>query len=75
MRTRVGFSEKESATVWQQWKAGATLSEIARLIERKPGTVHGFLSRHRGLAPRTSFRSSIALTEEERENISRVLAR
>ncbi|MFT6820505.1 MAG: IS30 family transposase [Myxococcota bacterium] len=74
MRTRVGFSEKESATVWQQWKAGATLSEIARLIGRKPGTVHGFLSRHGGLAPRTPRRPSIALTEEERENISRGLA-
>lgn len=74
MGTRVGFSEQESSLVWEQWKAGATLSEISRMLDRKPGTVHGFLSRHGGLAPRGARRARTALSEEEREDISRGLA-
>lgn len=74
MGTRVGFSDQESRVVWNQWKAGTTLSEISRMLDRKPGTNHGFLSNHGGLAPRTARRRQNALTQEEREDISRGLA-
>ncbi len=74
MGTRVGFSERESSVVWKEWRAGTTLSEIARLLDRKPGTIHGFLSRHGGLSPRRTRRAHWALTSAEREDISRGLA-
>ena len=74
MGARIGFTEQESRLVWEQWKAGTTLSKIARMLDRKPGTVHGFLSRHGGLAPRRVRRAQRALSEEEREEISRGLA-
>ncbi len=74
MRTRIPFSSQDAQVLWMQWKAGATISHIGRLIGRKPGTVHTYLSRFGGIAPRTPTRSRRALSMAEREEISRGLA-
>lgn len=37
------FSAPEKADLWRRWKAGDSLSDIARALNRKAGTVHGFI--------------------------------
>lgn len=71
---RRSFSIHEAGLLWEQWKAGATLSKIAILLNRKPGTVHCYLSRFGGMAPRRGRRSALSLSAEEREEVSRGLA-
>ncbi len=60
--------------MWERWKAGDSLSDIARALGRKPGTVHGFLTDHGGIAPAPRRRGSRGLSLEQREAISRGLA-
>jgi IS30 family transposase len=50
------------------------MSDIARALERKPGTLHRFLSENGGIAPRARTRHARTLSLGEREEISRGLA-
>jgi IS30 family transposase len=74
MRTRLPISTREAEILWVQWKLGATISHIGRMIGRKPGTVHGYLSRFGGIAPRVRIQGRRTLSMAEREEISRGLA-
>ncbi len=74
MGKRVAFEDEEAARIWTLWKEGATLISIACSVNRKPGTIHGFLSRFGGIAPRPGNRPKNALTLSEREEISRGIA-
>jgi IS30 family transposase len=68
------FSGVERSTVWQAWKSGLTLSQIARQLNRRASTVLGVLRRDGGFAPRTRSRASRVLQVAEREEISRGLS-
>ncbi|WP_455926527.1 IS30 family transposase [Pseudomonas putida] len=69
-----GFSSEQKSEIWQRWRRGETLSTIAHAIGKNTGSLHGLLARHGGIAPRTRNRSRLALTLEEREEISRSVA-
>ncbi|AFE09135.1 IS30 family transposase [Corallococcus coralloides DSM 2259] len=73
-RRRQEFSAEQRAEIWKRWKAGQSMSDISRAVGRMPGTVHGVLSANGGFVPPPRRRSRLALTLEEREEISRGLA-
>lgn len=61
----------EMTEFWRRWKAGGTARSIAKALSRANGTIHGWLSKTGGLAPRVPKRSAKALSLLEREEISR----
>lgn len=70
---RVHPSQSETAQVWERWKAGEAPRDIARAMGRSNSSLHGWLRKAGGFAPRIPKRSAIALSLEEREEISRGL--
>ena len=74
MRRRRNLTATERSDLWARWKGGQSLSDIARALDRKPGTIHRFLSASGGIAPAARCRSSRALSSAEREEISRGLS-
>lgn len=74
MAKRQSFSSEQRARIWAMWRTGHSLSDIARELGRKPGTIYGVLSERGGIAPRDSQPASQALSLAEREEISRGLA-
>ena len=60
--------------MWEQWRKGDSLREIARMLERPPGSVFKVLRQTGGIRPATRSRSPRALSLDEREVISRGLA-
>jgi IS30 family transposase len=74
MSARV-FTTEERAALWRGWKNGLTLSEIGQSLGRQICSVYQVLRREGGFEPRTRVRAARALRPEEREEISRGLAR
>jgi IS30 family transposase len=70
-----GLEVSERADLWRRWRAGQTLSDIARALEKPSGSVFGFIAATGGISPPTRKRKPGALTLEEREEISRGLSR
>ena len=70
---RPGLSAKQKKDLWVRWKDGQSLTEIGRAIGKHPGSVHGVLSSHGGIVPRTKTRCGHTLTLAKREDISRGL--
>jgi IS30 family transposase len=56
------------------WVTGCSISEIGRVLERKPGSIFGVLAARGGIRPVERRRSRHALTSHEREQISRGIA-
>ena len=73
-RTRTYYADAQKALMWERWKQGWTLHQIALLFDRAHTSVQGILSRTGGFRPPQRSRSKIALTLAEREEISRGLA-
>jgi len=73
-RARRGYSAQERRELWERWKRGESISEIGRALDRAPGTIHCTIRQHGGVSPRERRRGRIALTLEEREEISRGVA-
>ncbi len=71
---RPGLSTSEKSNLWGRWQRGESISDIARALEKNPGSIHGVLSGRGGIAPPERKRSELALTLTEREEISRGLA-
>jgi IS30 family transposase len=73
-RTRTYYTEAQKALMWERWKQGWTLHQIAHLFDRAHTSVQGILSRTGGIRPSQRSRCAIALTLAEREEISRAVA-
>ena len=73
-RTRTYYTDAQKALMWERWKEGWTLHQIAHLFDRAHTSVQGILSRTGGIRPPARSRSVKALTLAEREEISRALA-
>ena len=73
-RTRIYYSDKQKALMWDRWEKGESLHAIARLFDRHHPSIAGILSRTGGIRPPKRIRSSLALTLSEREDISRGIA-
>lgn len=61
------------AEVWQRWKEGLTLADIARVLGRRENNIHTVVDPCGGIAPTARRRSRRALSLAEREEISRGL--
>jgi len=72
-RTRTYYSDAQKALMWERWKEGWTLHQIAQLFDRGHTSVQGILSRTGGIRPPARSRSATALTLAEREEISRTM--
>ena len=73
-RTRTYYTDGQKALMWERWKAGWTLHQIAHLFNRAHTSVRGVLAQTGGIRPPQRRRSAIALTLAEREEISRAVA-
>jgi len=73
-RKRREYSQAERKELWERWKRGETISDIARALDRAPGTIHCTIREQGGVVPRERRRSRLALTLAEREEISRAVA-
>ena len=73
-RTRIYYSDAQKALMWERWKQGWTLHQIAQLFNRAHTSVQGILARTGGIRPPPRSRASTALTLAEREEISRSMA-
>ena len=73
-RKRIYYTEADKAVMWDRWRKGDSLHEIARLFDRHHSSVRGILERTGGIRPPVRRRSSRSLTLAEREEISRGMA-
>ena len=73
-RRRSWYSATERRELWERWRRGESVSEIARALDRGPGTVDRVLRKRGGLPPPERRRSRLALTLAEREEVSRGVA-
>jgi len=73
-KTRVYYTDKQKAFMWDRWKQGDSMHDIAALFDRNHTLVQHIFSSSGGIRPAARKRSSTALTLAEREEISRGLA-
>ena len=70
--SRMSWYEKNE--LWQRWRRGETLDQIARALHRGSSSIYDYVGAEGGIPPRPRRRSPLALTTTEREEISRDLA-
>jgi IS30 family transposase len=70
-RTRIIYTDSQKALMWDRWKKGESLQQIAQLFNRNHSSVQRILAESGGIRPLQRIRSSTALTLTEREEISR----
>jgi IS30 family transposase len=74
-KARVWFSARERAELWERWRAGQCIADIARALERRNKSgVYRILAADGGITPRPRRRAARALSLDEREEISRGMA-
>jgi IS30 family transposase len=73
-RPRIYYSETQKAMMWERWKKGESLQQIAQLFDRNHSSIQGILGETGGIRPAKRHRAPLALTLAEREEISRSLA-
>ncbi len=71
---RPGLTARQKAELWHRWKHGESLSDIGRALGKPAGSVFGVLKQHGGIYAPPRSRSPLALTQVEREEISRGMA-
>jgi IS30 family transposase len=73
-RPRIYYTENQKALMWERWQKGESLQHIAQLFDRNHSSIQGILAETGGIRPAQRFRSRLALTLVEREEISRSVA-
>ena len=73
-RPRIYYTEEQKSIMWDRWKKGDSLKDIARIFDRGHSAISGILSVTGGIRPPKRIRSSLALSLTEREEISRGIA-
>jgi IS30 family transposase len=61
--------------MWERWKKGESLQQIAQLFDRNHSSIQRILAETGGIRPAARRRSRLALTTAEREEISRAVVR
>lgn len=74
-RGRRQYTTAERKALWERWRRGETISDIAWALDRAPRTIHRTIRERGGVAPADRRRSDRALSLEEREEISRGIAK
>jgi IS30 family transposase len=72
---RPGLSDERKNELWERWHAGESISEISRAMGKPAGSVYTILRTRGGVYSPPRRRRAGHLTLEEREEISRGLAR
>jgi len=72
-RPRIYYTQSQKALMWERWKKGESLQQIAQLFDRNHSSVHRILAETGGIRPPERCRSRRALTLAEREEISRAV--
>ena len=57
-RTRTYYTEAQKAVMWERWRQGWTLHQIAHLFDRAHTSVQGILARTGGIRPPRRTRSA-----------------
>src|SRR6185312_1334149 len=70
-RPRIRYTETQKALMWDRWRKGETLQQIAKLFDRHHPSIRRVLAESGGIRPRERHRARSALTLSEREEISR----
>jgi IS30 family transposase len=70
-RARIYYSEAQKAMMWDRWRRGESLHDIAELFDRGHSSIQRILSETGGIRPAQRVRSRCALSLSEREEISR----
>ena len=73
-RTRLNYSARMKAEIWDRWQRGESMTAIGRAFDRPSSSIYKQLSPTGGIRPVPRYRSRLALTLSEREEISRGLA-
>jgi transposase, IS30 family len=72
-RPRIYYTESQKSLMWERWRKGESLQQIAQLFDRNHASIQGILAQTGGIQPRPRCRSRLALSLTEREEISRGL--
>jgi IS30 family transposase len=73
--SRVWFTPQQKAELWERWKNGQCVADIARSLGRRNKSgVYRILAHDGGIVPNARRRAAVALRLEEREDISRGIA-
>ena len=72
-RTRIRYTESQRALMWERWRAGDSLQQIAQLFDRHHPSIQGILRKTGGIQPPERRRSRLALSLAERDEISRAV--
>src|ERR1700730_18822700 len=72
-RPRIYYSESQKALMWERWRKGESLHQIAQLFDRNHSSIQPILAETGGIRPTQRRRTSLALTLAEREEISRAV--
>jgi IS30 family transposase len=72
-RPRIYYSASQRTIIWDRWRQGDTIHQIAGLFDRFHSSIHRILAETGGIRPVCRQRSKLALTLAEREEISRAV--
>lgn len=72
-RPRIYYTDSQKALMWERWKKGNSLQQIAQLFDRNHSSIQRILAETGGIPPAVRCRSRLALTSAEREEISRAV--
>jgi len=72
-RPRIYYSASQRAVIWERWRNGETLHQIARLFDRYHSSIQRIVAESGGIRPAERCRSRWALALTEREEISRAV--
>src|SRR5690348_2422749 len=70
-RRRIYYSASQRAVIWERWRKGETLHQIAHLFDRSHSSIQRIVAESGGMRPPERRRARSALTLIEREEISR----
>ena len=74
MYKSAAMDEHKKVIIWNKWRSGHSMGEIARALNKPPATVFSYLRYHGGIQPHKRVRPPLTLSLVEREEISRGLA-
>lgn len=72
-QSRIYYTESQKALMWERWRKGESLQQIAQLFNRNHSSIQPIFGETGGIQPRPRCRSRLALSLAEQEEISRGL--
>ena len=69
-RPRIYYTESQKSLMWDRWKKGESLQQIAQLFDRHHPSIQRILAETGGIRPVQRSRSCLSLTLAKPEEIS-----